>query len=211
MVFQTQASQRTSANSGLHTPLSGRPSSIFRRTPAVESVLKTVKCIFWNLVVTPINGFVLILSVGTHNWSNCARHAKCCICWTGTWHWAWTTSSRLFLSLHAQVEKRLLSVDIDRLSPKPELSKGESGLNQSSGSYRKMKEIASQEDTCPTSWKERWGRIWGVAHHGASWVTQAPGVGQSIPVRGCSHLPAVAARQRGRNLEPMRLTACFIR
>lgn len=61
----------------------------------------------------------------------------------------------LCLSLHAQVEKRLLSVDIDRLSPKPELSKGESGLTQSSGSYRKMKEIASQEDTCPTSWKER--------------------------------------------------------
>lgn len=115
------------------------------------------------------------------------------------------------LSLHAQVEKRLLSVDIDRLSPKPELSKGESGLSQSSGSYRKMKEIASQEGICPTSWKERWGRIWGVAHHGASWATQTPGVGQSIPVRGCSHLSAVAARQRGRNLEPMQLTACFIK
>lgn len=60
------------------------------------------------------------------------------------------------LSLHAQLEKRLLSVDIDRLSPKPKLSQGESGLSQSSGSYWKIKEIASREGICPTSWKERW-------------------------------------------------------
>lgn len=39
------------------------------------------------------------------------------------------------LSLNAQLEKRLLSVGIDRLSPKPKLSKGESELCQSSGSY----------------------------------------------------------------------------
>lgn len=61
------------------------------------------------------------------------------------------------LSLHAQVEKRFLSVDIDTLSAKPKLSKGRYGLSQSRGSFWKMKEIASLEDICPTSGKERWG------------------------------------------------------
>lgn len=72
------------------------------------------------------------------------------------------------LSLHAQLEKRLLLVGIDRLSPKPKLSKGESGLSQSSGSFWKMKEIISQEEICPSSRQERWGRSWAVAHHGGS-------------------------------------------
>lgn len=130
-------------------------------------------CIFWNLVFTLINGFILILSVATHSWGNCSRHAKCCICRTGSWHWAWPTSSRLFLSLHAQIEKRLLLVGIDRLSSKPKLSKGESGLSQTSSSFWKMKEIASHEDIHPTSWKERWGSSWGVAHRGSSRFTQA--------------------------------------
>jgi len=44
------------------------------------------------------------------------------------------------------MEKRVLSVDADRPSPKSRLSKGEIGLSQISGSYWWMKEIASQED-----------------------------------------------------------------
>lgn len=98
-----------------------------------------------------------------------------------------------YLSLHAQLEKRLLSVDIDRLSPKPKLSQGESGLSQSSGSYWKIKEIASREGICPTSWKERWARSWGIAQG-------PPGshrLGQFIPVGGCIHLPATAGMWPG--------------
>lgn len=86
------------------------------------------------------------------------------------------------LSLHAQLEKRLLSVDIDRLSSKPKLSKGESGLSQSSSGIWKMKEIASQEDIHPTSWKERWGSSWGAVHSGSSWFSQA------VPVHPCQRL-----------------------
>lgn len=109
-----------STNSRLHAPCPPAPPP-FSDWIQVQVCLKQGSGVFGICFSLPPIVLDCFFMWETYNWGNCERHAKCCICRAGTWRWAWPTLSPSLLSgsLHTGVERRVLSVDVDRPSPKP--------------------------------------------------------------------------------------------